>query len=297
MTETNLVSTSEIASKKIKFLIYGDPKVGKTKLITTIPLEDDSELLYVPIDPGYLILRDRNFPAYKPKNNAWSLEEAEKFYTWLLKQAALGKYKWVVIDGLDDMANEVLASFKKKNSNLLKAYGEMAEWCDSWIKRVRDIDGVNVIFITHLIDRDSNDEEVTYIPSIPGKKMKYEIDKYFDIVMCMRFIRTETGTKRILQTSSEADVRYMTGDRSGSLLPIEEPDLGAILNKIETSIPGSTRAEIDEKNSLLVQVTAKARETKEAKEYIIGYCKIKGWPNPTFLSKEDLTELLEKLEN
>jgi hypothetical protein len=297
MIKFEITSTKDIASKKVKLLGFGLPKVGKTSLVKTIPREKDSDILYIPVDPGYMILRDNEFHVFKPENNVWSIAALEYLVEYVKKAALAGTYKWCIIDGLDDIATAVLNERKTKTSNLMKAYGEMADFCDAWIKTMRDIDGINTLFITHMVTKEDESGAATkYYPAVPGKKLLYELDKYFDIIFCMRFVETEEGVKRMLQTSPEADVKYVTGDRSGSLLPLEPPDLGYILNKIETSMPGSTRPEIDRANAILAELKIRHSENEHAKKIITKYLENKGVKTPRALGIEALEELLSKTE-
>lgn len=291
-----LTSTKDIANKKKSFCIYGEPKIGKTSLVKTIPVENDNEILYIPADPGYLALAGREFLTVQIENNKWTIQKLEDLIPWVASLAIKKKIKWVIIDGLDDIGIAVLNEKKGKMTNMLKAYGEMADWLDSWIKTMRDIDGINTIFITHITELDEGEGEKTkFYPSIPGKKMLWQLDKYFDVIMCMRAIQTENGVYRKIQTRVEADPRFVVGDRSGSLLPIEEPDLGIILEKIKTNLPGSMSEKIGQMENHLLILKA-AYQSPDNKRIIDQFLEESKVQSPRSLSMDSLQRLVEKIQ-
>lgn len=285
-------TTREAASMNLSILVDGVPKVGKTGLLRTLPLEKDSDLLYVPADPGDLILRDRDFPRVSPPGNIWTRDALTELYKLVTLAGANGTYKWVAIDGLDDLGIAILNEFKKNTSNLQKAYGEMADFMDSWVKMMRDINGINIIFITHIKTDYDADGKAHHTPAFPGKKMAGELDKYFDIILAMRFKETEEGVVRTLQTSSQGDPSYLCGDRSGSLDIFEEPNLASIIEKIQQSIPGSMSAVIDERMRLIAKLKGLFMGDEETRKLIRDELKARKAKTPNDLDDAGLREVL-----
>lgn len=293
MTEFVTSSTRDVSKTKVKLLVYGQPKVGKTGLIRTIPRKSDNEILYIPIDPGYLILKDYEFKTISVPNNKWTIKALEDLYRYILKISKTEEHKWCVVDGLDEVGTIVLNELKNKTTNLQKAYGDMADWCDEWIRAMRDIDGLNVIFITHIREKEgTGGEKSTYYPAVPGNKLLESLDKYFDIILCMRYVETEKGITRLLQTSGDADTRFVTGDRSGCLLPLESPDLSTILNKIETNIPGSTIPQVNKRAANLIELKARYTSNIDHKQIIDKYLSKKNVKSPASLEDSSIEELL-----
>lgn len=230
--------TSNIENLKISCLIHGDPKVGKTRLCGTLPRENDNEILYVSVDPGSLAIRDYEFPKVRVQDNQWTVKD----FAALIPYIKSSDYKWVFIDGLDDIGEAVLRERKEANTNPLKAYDEMNNFMDWWIKSMRDIENVSTVFITHS-DEISDGKGGTMVkPYLPGKKVSNDINKYFDIIGAMRFVQRDDKVVRLIQVQREADIRYMCGDRTGVLNPIEAPDLSKIVGKIKELKPKQAKA-------------------------------------------------------
>lgn len=231
MAGLKLTKASDAAHKRLSVLIYGEPKVGKTTLAKSLPLTDDSKLLYVAADPGQLALRDREFVVAQPTDEKLD----ESFFNDVLAHIKThGKdYEWIFVDGVDEVAEAVLKSKLKTQRDGRKAYGEMAEYVESWMKAIRDTQGVSVVFVTHIEQRDAGDGEVEYIPMFPGKQIQSKVDAWFDLIGCMRLVRTGDGQpQRYIQFRRDADRRYVVGDRSGVSEMYENPDLGALFKKI-----------------------------------------------------------------
>lgn len=225
-------------SRKITILIYGESGIGKTSLIKTLDCEP-REVLYVAADPGQLALapskymsRDmRGTKFFQPKE----ANDFKKIREYIVSSAP-GTFKYVWIDGIDEVGERALELFKdrehgKSKPNLQAAYGDMADAMKSWI---RDIQMANVatIFVTHIDENDASD--IRYSPSFPGKAVTQSLKKMFDEVWCMRMARREPTSplERLIQCTRNVGPQYEAKDRSGRLDDFEQPDLKAILTKI-----------------------------------------------------------------
>jgi hypothetical protein len=66
---------------------------------------------------------------------------------------------------------------------------------------------------------------------MPGTKLSQQLPFFFDEVLALRVERDAEGVmQRALMT--EGDATWVAKDRSGKLLPWEEPDLANIIKKI-----------------------------------------------------------------
>lgn len=226
-----LTRTSDAAHKRLSVLIFGEPKVGKTTLAKTLPVTDDSKLLYVAADPGQLALRERNFIVAQPGNGDLTEEFFNSVKSHIRSEGH--KYEWIFVDGVDEVADAVLKARLKVQRDGRKAYGEMADYVEAWMKSVRDVDGTSVVFVTHIEQRDAGEGEVEYIPMFPGKQIQSHVNEWFDLIGCMRLVRGDGSSyKRFIQFRRDADWRYVVGDRSGVTELYEEPDLGKLFRKI-----------------------------------------------------------------
>lgn len=224
--------TNDAAHKKLSVLVYGDPKVGKTSLAKTLPLSSDDKLFYVAADPGQLALRDREFVVAQPDEGE---DLDERFFDQVLAHIKThgNAYEWIFVDGIDEVAEAVLRSKLRTQRDGRKAYGEMAEYVERWLKAIRDTGGVSVVFATHVNQRDDGAGGVRYIPSFPGKELNKHVNEWFDMIGFMRMVPVNEGSwTRQIQFRPEADPRYEVGDRSGVAEMYEEPDLGKLFSKI-----------------------------------------------------------------
>jgi hypothetical protein len=226
-----LTKANEAAHKRLSVLIFGEPKVGKTTLAKTLPVTDDSKLLYVAADPGQLALRDRGFVVAQPSNG----DLTESFFDEVREHIRTnGKdYEWIFVDGVDEVAEAILKSKMRTQRDGRKAYGEMADYVESWMKAIRDVQGTSVVFVTHIEQRDAGEGEIEHLPMFPGKQIQSHVNEWFDLIGCMRLVRHEgSAYQRYIQFRREADWRYVVGDRSGVTELYEKPDLGALFKKI-----------------------------------------------------------------
>lgn len=223
-------TTKNAASPKLKILVHGRPKIGKTWLTRTLPVEKEQEVLYFGADPGELAINDKDFARVVVPNNTITEDTLNQFYNYLVKSSH--KYKWAVIDGLDDIAEKILWHRMDVNKDDRASYKEMGRIMKVFITKVRDIDGLSTVFITHSKEDEDDMKRRIISPNIPGQKLATEMLGLFDIVLCYRWFNHEGKNVRGLQTSMEADTSYICGDRSGCLPPVIEPDLGAMIQTI-----------------------------------------------------------------
>lgn len=291
-----VTTTKELAHKKVHVLIYGEGKVGKTSLTLTLPCPME-RILYLGVDPGELALRDVGVAALQARNGIWNQEMLQEVYDYTLENRK--RYDWQVIDGLDTVGNEVYNHNAEEHKDGRKAWEQTNLFMDQWIRRMRDIDGISSLWITHPTETKPDDMGRTMIrPSMPGNKLKDEIDQYFDIVGYMKQVRAADGTLTpLIQFSRIPDERIKVGDRSGVLQPYEAPNMAAIVEKIKkiglstSNYSGSpTVGEVE----ALKQICKfdKSGKNRKIVEEALGLDKVQ---SPSDLSRESFNKLMSQL--
>lgn len=246
---------SDAAHKRLTVLVYGESGIGKTSLSKTLNLSSDDKLFYIAADPGQLALRERGFIVAEAPNGEWNEGVLEDIYRYLLTHAS--EYEWIVVDGLDELGEAVLRDKSKTQRDMRKAYGEMGDFMANWTKKMRDLKGTSSIFITH-ISKDKDETGAMYFsPSFPGNKVTEQLVDWFDMVGCMRSVKTESAVSRMIQFKPEADLRFKVKDRSGVMNDFESPNLGDIFSRVHEKgfilKEAALRYPTDEDRSALVQ--------------------------------------------
>ena len=213
--------TSDITNNGMSVLVYGLSGSGKTSLIRTLP----GKVLILSAEAGLLSLRDTDID-YVDIHNIDELIEA---YTYIASNPDC--YDCVVIDSLSEVGEVILASEKKSTKDVRMAYLTMQDQVMDLVRAFRDLP--LTVYMTAKIDRIRDDitGRVMFAPSLPGQKCSQNLPYYFDEVLCLRCEDNEEGKPmRFLQTFTDSS--YCCKDRSGVLLPFEEPDLGSIFRRI-----------------------------------------------------------------
>lgn len=224
---------SDASHKRLTALIYGESGIGKTSLVKTLNVTDDSKVFYIAADPGQLVFRDRNFIVAEAPNGDWNEAVMDSIYDYLLHN---GKdYEWIIVDGLDELGEAVLKSKAKTQKDMRKVYGEMGDYMASWTKHMRDLKGTSSLFITHIARSQDETGAMFFGPSFPGNKVTDQLVDWFDVVGCMRAVKSEVGVERLIQFKPEADLRFKVKDRSSVLVDFEKPSLGEIFARVHAA--------------------------------------------------------------
>lgn len=224
----NINHTSDIHTSGIKCVVYGESGVGKTVLCSTAPAP-----FIISAEQGLLSLAGKNIPYVEATN----IKQIGDIYSWLVNSEESDIYETICIDSLSELTSVCLLEIKNKmisesdtgKIDARQSYGKLAESIGTMIRKFRDIQNKNVVFVAKQ-KRIEDDESgtSTFQPFLPGKVLPFDLPYLVDEVFCMRVSRKGA---RYIQTSAER--KYPAKDRSGKLDAEEQPDLTSIFNKIK----------------------------------------------------------------
>lgn len=207
----------------IKCLVYGKSGAGKTKLAATAPAP-----IILSAESGVLSLREFQLPMIQIKTVADLVE----VHQWALNSAEAKQFATIYIDSISEIGEVVLTNAKSQVKDPRQAYGELIEKMMMLVKAFRDLPGKNVVMAAKQEPmRDEMTGVTQYGPSMPGSKLGPQLPYLFDEVFRLGVGKTPQGVEyRFLQTGP--DLQYDAKDRSGSLDPVERPDLSYVFTKI-----------------------------------------------------------------
>ena len=236
-----ITSTDQLGQNALKILVYGESGAGKTSLAKTIK----EPMLIISAEAGLLPLRKEKIDVFDitkaddgsivPKEER--IKRVQDVYKFLLTDEAQKKYKWIYIDSLSELSQNLIESlyveFPERNQTL-PMYGELNKRTRSLVKAFRDLPHYSVVFTAlSEVDKDENGVRIMQ-PTLIGK-FATQLPALLDEVFFLHSEKNEeTGdVKRVLVTQKTD--RLVAKDRSGSLDRIEAADLGLIAKKIRES--------------------------------------------------------------
>ena len=191
--------------KKINFMLYGRPGIGKTRLVGGWP---DTLILRPPVDHTRSI-RTKN--VYEWVMRDWdTMNEA---FEYLRHEASSGKHPWVWLDsislfqdiGLDDIWDRVVAEKPHHTRYGLDKgeYGINMDRLARWVRDVVELPGFNFGITAHPFDAtDPETGEVLAMPWIQGQRMPQKICGYMNVVGYYTF---DSKGRRVLKFDANPD--------------------------------------------------------------------------------------------
>lgn len=222
----------------IKVLTYGKSGLGKTVLVATAP-----NPVLISAESGLLSLRKDNLIKLFGKDNPTityelpvieitTLDDLIDAHKWAQTSKEAKQFDTLCLDSITEIAEKVLANAKAQVKDPRQAYGELIEKMTLVIRDFRDLKGRNVYMSAK--EEFGTDEATgvkSYVPSMPGAKLSQQLPYFFDEVFHLGIAKTLDKVEyRYLRT--QPDLQYVAKDRSGTLEPIEQPNLTLIFEKI-----------------------------------------------------------------
>lgn len=214
----------------IKVCVHGASGIGKTCLCATAP-----NPVIGSAESGTLSIAGQKIPMAEIK----TLVDLQDFYLWCLNDAYRSNFRTVCLDSITEIAERILGIEKITNKDARKAYGEMMDKIATQLRAFRDLPKLNVYFSAKSGLREMPDLTHIHFPIMPGMKTAEALPYYFDEFLYMGLAEYEQqpGKRvqyRYLQTQRTPLIEAK--DRSGALLPQEEPHLGKIFAKIAAHV-------------------------------------------------------------
>lgn len=220
-----LQSTASVGvNNGIKCLVYGPPKVGKTRLLATAP-----NPVIFSAEGGLLSLRTYNLPFAEVR----SIADLHAYYQWALYSHEARQFATIGLDSISEIIEQLLETEKGKTRDPRKAYGEIVTQGLQLIRGFRDLPGRNVVLIAK---QDYSKDEGTGLmywgPSFPGQKLGPAVPYYPDEIFQYCVFQNPQTKQRIEALRCWPDQNNIAGDRSGALDEFEQPNLANIFAKI-----------------------------------------------------------------
>jgi len=227
-------STNDLGANRLKILIYGEAGSGKTSLVKTLKektlvISAEAGLLSIKgsgIDYIDVSLDDNGQPV--PKEHR--LNRFQDVYKYVLQKEVQEKYKWLFIDSLTEIGQNLLEGLQKiypEKKDGMNLWGDYDKQAKAFVKSFRDLPYYNVCFTALEKEEKDNDNRRHMKVDMDGKVGK-RLPAFFDEVFWLH-VDSDTG-ERHLWTSRRDD--RVAKDRSGMLDTEEPADLQLIVNKI-----------------------------------------------------------------
>lgn len=221
-----ILNTKDASNRFVKYLLYGESKSGKTRLVTTLPPE---HTLLVNIENNLTSV----YGADVNTVNAFTFDKFLEVVSYL--ESGEHQFKWVFIDSLTELGSILLREELGKTKDGRQAYGELGQKLPEVIRRLRALP-LNIVAVGQ---QGQIKDEVTggllFGASMAGQKLEQSLPYMFDAVIAVRRINFETGIQTVLQC--QPDTQYHVGVRTNynnqqPLAGYEAANLLSLHNKI-----------------------------------------------------------------
>lgn len=226
-----------------KIMVYSPSGMGKTVLCAGMPRP-----MIISNESGLLSLKKSNLERLFPPAQ-WSqlitydipvaqiktVEELESMLLWAQTSTEAAPFDSICLDSASELAEVILTNAKATVKDPRQAYGDLATRMTKVVRGFRDLKSKNVYLVCKMeAVKDEVSGMVKNGPSFPGQILTRDLPYLFDELFQYGITLKQDGTKeRYLRT--QPDIQNQAKDRSGSLLELEYPHLGTIINKIRAA--------------------------------------------------------------
>lgn len=249
-------NTSAAQSAGMKIVVAGEAGNGKTTLARTLQDTLGEKVLLISAEAGLLSLRGTgvDFVDLQTDDDGVLVPKERRvarlgeIYQWLLLPEQMAKYRWVFVDSLTEVNQNLLESLEANpefNSpkDTIKKYGELSKRMRSLCKTFRDMPHYSVVFsalVKKAADADNVMKSAIDITGSFALQLPALFDEVFYLGVTADVDEATGKNKRVLLTQKTDKIEFPK-DRSGTLSRYEPADLGLLVKKMRAKPAGETQ--------------------------------------------------------
>ncbi len=237
-------TTKKSKPKDLAIGIFGFSGLGKSTLSGTVPVKRDEDVLYIDIEKGLEVLRDRDFQSiefdevtsYEHDGKVIKLDKPSSRIKYILDMIIKEniKYEWIIMDSFTELAERIKEHMEQnpKTYDLLtskgafdglKMYGEIRKVYRAIILKFLSMKGNKVAIFG--AEEKNNSIEVMMDGSFK-KRVMFQFDEFWGLKA------TPEGRQLVIDSDGTYVAKSrMNGGSGGKLSTYEKPDIKYILEK------------------------------------------------------------------
>jgi aryl carrier-like protein len=241
-----VMNTAGAEAERVKIVVAGEAGNGKTSLAATIERGLGEKCIVVSAEAGLLSLRGSSVDfielqtddagASIPKDKR--IARLAEIYEWLLKPEQTAKYRWVFIDSLTEINQNMLELLDTQEEfqgpkNTIKKYGELSTRMMALAKTFRDMPHYSLVFTSLVKSETDADNQAKMKVAMVGS-FADRLPALFDEILYLGVtdeVCEDGRNKRMLLTQKSNKIDFPK-DRSGKLDRLEPADLSVVVKKI-----------------------------------------------------------------